>query len=108
LIDTAGLTSPALPIGGGGREGEWTGSWYALLALVLVYLPLLFPDGRLPSRRWLSVAVLMGVGTLGVVVLAALADILPVNEASGYEIDNPIGIEGLGYCNSQQPLTAHS
>ena len=42
------------------------------------------------------------------VCFAALADILPVNEASGYEIDNPIGIEGLGYGNSQQPLTAHS
>ena len=78
--------------------GAWTGSWYwyALLALVLVYLPLLFPDGRLPSRRWLPVAVLAGVGALGVVVLAALADTLPVNEASGFEIDNPIGIEGLG------------
>ncbi len=79
--------------------GAWTGSWYwyALLALVLVYLPLLFPDGRLPSRRWLPVAVLAGVGTLGVVILGALADTLPLNEAPGYEIDNPIGIEGLGY-----------
>ncbi len=79
--------------------GAWTGSWYwyALLALALVYLPLLFPDGRLPSHRWLPVAVLAGVGTLGVVVLAALADTPPVNEAPGYEIDNPVGIEGLGY-----------
>ncbi len=79
--------------------GAWTGSWYwyALLALVLVYLPLYFPNGRLPSRRWLPVAVLAGIGTLSVVVLAALADTLPVNEARGYEIDNPIGIEGLGY-----------
>ncbi len=79
--------------------GAWTGSWYwyALLALALVYLPLLFADGRLPSHRWLPVAVLAGVGTLGVVVLAALADTLPVNEAPGYEIDNPVGIEGLGY-----------
>jgi hypothetical protein len=41
--------------------------------------------------------VLAGVGTLGVVVLAALADTLPVNEAPGYEIDNLVGIEGLGY-----------
>jgi hypothetical protein len=79
--------------------GAWTGSWYwySLLALALVYLPLLFPDGRLPSHRWLPVAVLAGVGTLGVVVLAALADTLPVNEVPGYEIDNPVGIEGLGY-----------
>ena len=79
--------------------GAWTGTWYwyALLALVLVYLPLYFPNGRLPSRRWLPVVVLAGIGTLSVVVLAALADTLPVNEARGYEIDNPIGIEGLGY-----------
>jgi hypothetical protein len=79
--------------------GAWIGSWYwlLLLALVLVYLPLLFPDGRLPSRRWLPVAVLAGIGMLGVVVLGALADTLPLNEAPGYEIDNPIGIEGLGH-----------
>ena len=77
----------------------WIGSWYwlTLLVLVLIYLPLLFPDGRLPSRRWLPIAVLAGVGMLGVVVLGALADTLPLNEAPGYEIDNPIGIEGLGY-----------
>jgi hypothetical protein len=79
--------------------GAWIGSWYwyPLLVLVLVYLPLLFPDGRMPSRRWLPVAVLTGVGTLGVIVLGALADTLHLNEAPGYEIDNPIGIEGLGY-----------
>jgi hypothetical protein len=79
--------------------GAWIGSWYwyLLLALILVYLPLLFPDGHLLSRRWLPVAVLMGIGTLGVVVLGALADTLSVNEAPGYQIDNPIGIEGLAY-----------
>ena len=76
----------------------WIGSWYwlTLLVLVLVYLPLLFPDGRLPSHRWLPIAVLAGVGMLGIIVLGALADTLPLNEAPGYEIDNPIGIEGLG------------
>ena len=75
----------------------WIGSWYwlTLLVLVLIYMPLLFPDGRLPSRRWLPIAVLAGVGMLGVVVLGTLADTLPLNEAPGHEIDNPIGIEGL-------------
>ncbi|MDQ3862778.1 MAG: hypothetical protein M3317_04635 [Actinomycetota bacterium] len=79
--------------------GAWTGSWYwfLLLGLALIYLPLLFPDGRLPSRRWLPVAVVGGVGTLATVVLGALADTLPVNEAPGYHIDNPIGIEGLAF-----------
>jgi hypothetical protein len=32
-----------------------------------------------------------------VIVLSTLADTLIVNEAPGYEIDNPIGIEGFGY-----------
>jgi hypothetical protein len=79
--------------------GTLTGSWYwfAILALVLIYMPLLFPDGRLPSRRWLPIAVLAGIGTLGAVVLSTLADTLTVNEAPGYEIDNPIGVEGFGY-----------
>ena len=79
--------------------GAWIGSWYwyLLLALVLIFMPLLFPDGRLPSRRWLPVLVLAGVGTVMMVVLGALADTLSVNEAPGYEIDNPIGVEGLRY-----------
>jgi hypothetical protein len=81
--------------------GAWTGNWYwyLLLALVVIYLPLLFPDGRLPSRRWLPVAVVPGIGTVGIVVLGALADTLivdPVVEGVHYRIDNPIGIEGLG------------
>jgi hypothetical protein len=78
--------------------GAWTANWYwfVMLALALIYLPLLFPDGRLPSRRWLPVAVLAGIAMLGFVLPRALADTLPVNEAPGYRIDNPIGIEGLG------------
>jgi len=76
--------------------GAWTQSWYwyLLLSLVVVYLPLLFPDGRLLSRRWLPVAVLAGIGTLGMVVLGALTDTLR-GTMVGYKIDNPIGIEGL-------------
>jgi hypothetical protein len=79
----------------------WTQNWYwyLLLALTLIYLPMLFPDGRLPSRRWWPVAVVPGIGTLGTIVLGALADTLvldPVVENSRYRFDNPIGIEGLG------------
>ena len=69
--------------------------WYLMLALTFVYLPLLFPDGRLLSRRWLSVAVVAGVMPFAVVVLRAFMDTIPVNEARGHRIDNPIGIEGL-------------
>jgi hypothetical protein len=78
--------------------GAWTANWYwfLMLALALIYLPMLFPDGRLPSRRWLPIAVLAGIAALGFVLPRAFMDTLPLNEAPGYRIDNPIGIEGLG------------
>jgi hypothetical protein len=76
--------------------GAWTQSWYwyLLLSLALIYLPLLFPEGRLPSRRWLPVAVLMGIGTSSAVVLGALTETLGGQDVN-YRIDNPLGIEGL-------------
>jgi hypothetical protein len=81
--------------------GAWIGNWYwyLLLALAVIYVPLLFPDGRLPSRRWLPVAVLPGIATLSIVVLGALANTLvldPVVKDVHYRIENPIGIEELG------------
>jgi hypothetical protein len=74
--------------------------WYLLLALTFVYLPLLFPDGRLLSRRWMPVAILAGIAPAIVVVLRALMETIPVNEAPGHRIDNPVGIEGLGSVES--------
>jgi hypothetical protein len=78
--------------------GAWTYAWfwYPLLALAVIYLPLLFPDGRLLSRRWLPVAIVPGIGTLSITVLGALVDTLLV-EGVRHRIDNPIGIEGLHY-----------
>src|SRR5215211_4312595 len=77
--------------------GAWAGSWYwyVLIALAVIYLPLRFPDGRLPSRRWFPVAVVPGIGTLSIVVRGALVDTLFVEGAG--KIDNPIGIEGLAF-----------
>ncbi|MGH3146810.1 MAG: hypothetical protein ACRDTR_13525 [Rubrobacter sp.] len=78
--------------------GAWANAWYWLLflPLVFVYLPLLFPDGRLPSRRWLPVAVLPGIGAVSMIVLAALVETLKGQNVD-YRIDNPIGIEGLAH-----------
>ena len=81
--------------------GAWIGNWYwfLMLAMALIYLPLLFPDGRQPSRRWLPVGVLAGIAALGFILPRALMDTLPVNQAPNYRIDNPIGIgdwPGLG------------
>ncbi len=76
--------------------GAWANGWYwfLLLALVFVYLPLLFPDGRLLSRRWIPVAVLPGIGLAGIIVLGAFTETL-TGQNVGYRIENPIGIEGL-------------
>jgi hypothetical protein len=76
--------------------GAWANGWYwlLLLALVFIYLPLLFPDGRLLSRRWLPVAVLPAIGIVGVMVLGTLAENFK-GQTFDYRIENPIGIEGL-------------
>lgn len=76
--------------------GAWFNDiyWYPLAALAFIYLPLLFPNGRLLSRRWLPVAVIPGIATAGFVVLAAFRETL-IGQNVGYRIDNPIGIKGL-------------
>ena len=78
--------------------GAWANGWYwlVLLALVFIYLPLLFPDGRLISRRWLPVALLPAVAIAGVMVLASLAETFRGQDID-YRIDNPIGVEGLAH-----------
>jgi hypothetical protein len=52
-----GLTSRRLSLPGGDLT-SWLASWTMVPGIVvgLVFLVLLFPDGRLPSRRWLPLA----------------------------------------------------
>ena len=66
------LTQPgSLPLG---AQMVWIGSWIWApgLGLILVFLPLLFPDGRLPSRRWRFVAWLGGASIAMIAVLASI------------------------------------
>ncbi len=76
--------------------GAWLNSWYwfALLAVVFAGVPLLFPTGRLPTRRWRAAAVLPVIATMGMVLTAAVAERLPGQDVE-YVIDNPLGIAGV-------------
>ena len=64
------LTKPgALPWG---AEASWLGQWIWApgFGLFLVFLPLLFPDGHLPSKRWRPVAWLGGL-SIGLAVVSS-------------------------------------
>ena len=72
-----------------GSLGEWLGP--TTLGLLGTYLILLFPDGRLPSKRWRPVAWLSG----AVIVLTIVGNALapgPLSDLGG--VRNPFGLEG--------------
>jgi hypothetical protein len=70
------LTNPgALPLG---AEASWLGQWIWApgLGLILVFLPLLFPDGHPPSKRWRWVAWLGGL-SIGLIVVSSMIVLWP-------------------------------
>jgi MFS family permease len=83
----------ALPFAVG---AAWYLAWAAfpVFGLTFTFTPLLFPTGRLPSRRWRSIAWLAAIEIAAASVLAALQPTLPL-EDEGRTIPNPIGISGL-------------
>jgi hypothetical protein len=77
----------------GGGISAWIVTWlWVPFNALLVYVALLFPDGRPPSRRWRPVAWLVGIA---VVMGGTLAALLPVPVCNVCTIGNPLGIEGL-------------
>jgi hypothetical protein len=71
-----------------GSLGEWM--WAPALGLLGAYLILLFPDGRLPSRRWRPLAWLSG----AVVVLVCVGSALTPGPMEGFpSTRNPFGLE---------------
>ncbi|HEX3218477.1 MAG TPA: hypothetical protein VHU77_00375, partial [Candidatus Limnocylindria bacterium] len=61
--------------GPGGELAAWVAqvAWPPALGLALCFVPLLFPDGRLPSRRWRPVAWLAAILIVVITVPTAVA-----------------------------------
>jgi hypothetical protein len=65
--------------------------WVPSVGLLGIYLILLFPDGRLPSRRWRPLAWLSGV----IIVLESVAQgLIPGPLPDLGRVRNPFGLEG--------------
>jgi hypothetical protein len=79
----------------GAAVGAWFEEWLWVpsVGLILSFALLLFPNGRLPSRRWRWVAWVTG----SLIALITLGGMLEERILGhGYSVDNPIGIPGLG------------
>src|SRR5215218_10159744 len=75
-----------------GEACSWLPSWVWVFGLgLVVFLDLLFPNGRLPSARWRWFARFTAIVLLPVAILGALSPGL----ISSTTIRNPLGIEGL-------------
>jgi hypothetical protein len=66
--------------------------WYPLLGLILLFTPLLFPDGRTPSPRWRPVVWLVAIDITLITFLAAFHE---TSGEPGESVDNPLGITGI-------------
>ena len=89
--DYALLENLALP---GGEYAAWFSAWTGLSGhfLGLVFLMLLFPDGRLPSRRWRMVA---WAAVLGAVLTALTRALVPGPLPTHYYVSNPLEVVGV-------------
>lgn len=103
LMCAVGLVSGAGFLVGGYAGHPWPGhsvaqvlgemGFVATIMLVLVFLLLHFPDGRLPSARWRPV-LRIAQATLAVTMLSMLLAPGPVDEDAPDGPANPLGIAG--------------
>jgi hypothetical protein len=80
----------------GGRVAAWASAWLGGPGLlgIFAFLLLLFPDGRLPTRRWRPVA---WVAALAIAVVTFLHAFRPgrLRNSAFPSVANPFGIEAL-------------
>jgi signal transduction histidine kinase len=73
----------------GAAAAAWLATWgWTPVLAVLVFLPLLFPDGTLPSPRWRPFA-RAAAGCLVLLVLAAMVSPVPIDASNA--VSNPAG-----------------
>jgi hypothetical protein len=98
------LRDPSAPIPGGAAAawlGEWV--WVPIVGLISTFIPLLFPDGRLPSRRWRSVAWIAGTG----IAIASVAFLLQPGPLSRTpQFQNPVGVGSPSMADSFEAVGA--
>ncbi len=92
ISGTVYSSTPGMP---GAVWMGWLSSWVWNVWLVLAsaVLPLVFPDGRLLSRRWRFAVVLAFIGML-LSILAVVISPKPLELDSGVSFPNPTGIAG--------------
>jgi signal transduction histidine kinase len=66
-------------------------AWVGFIAPTLTFLPLLFPDGRLPSPRWRTFAWV----TAAFQIFAVAGFALDPGPLEGYGIPNPVGVQAF-------------
>jgi hypothetical protein len=108
-IGFPGETLAALRVLEGGTTPLWarllawpnTFYWYVVLAIIVVYVPLLFPDGHLPSRRWRWIAWPVGFGVVILCAISAVAERIHLQtrgpDGQDLWIDNPFGVAGMPF-----------
>jgi hypothetical protein len=82
-------TTGVVPLPAAVALNQWL--WVPPVGLLSIYLILLFPDGKLPSRRWRPLAWFSGAVLIMVSLAIALAP-GPLPELGG--VHNPFGLEG--------------
>ncbi len=90
IYGVARVGSVPFPVAVGTISNQWL--WVPTVGLLGIYLILLFPDGKLPSRRWRPLAWLSGVM---IVVLSLTEGLAPGPLENQGGARNPFGLEAL-------------